>query len=113
MSALGADAKVPGIPSDETLTRSISVELYGLYVMGSQFAHGTLMTSVLAQRPAAAPRIRAEKSWAILINLAWLSARNACVVLLNAAQLPVDVRMNDVDRDFEAALERIRQIGPV
>lgn len=108
LAALGEVPKVPGIPTDESLTRGISDEAYALYIMASQFAHGSLMTTALTPGAEAASRVPAERSWAILINLAWLAARNACTVLLNLAGLPVDERIDTVDNDFETALDQLR-----
>lgn len=105
---LGEEVKVPGIPSDEVLTSSVSDELHSLYIMASQFAHGTLMVTALTGSSPSEDRLPRDASWAILINLAWKSARNAAAVLLNVADLPVDVRLDQVDEAFEAALEPFR-----
>jgi hypothetical protein len=69
-SALEASTAIPGIPTDEDLTSLVSSELRGLYVMTSQFAHGTLMTTALSPKKLTALRAPLDMSWAIPINLA-------------------------------------------
>lgn len=111
-AALEGRVKIPRIPTDTDLTKLVSDKLHILYVMASQFAHATLMTRALSPGGPAEARALPGNAWGILIDLSWTSARASAAVVLNAAQLPVDSAMSDVDVAFDAAMKDIIANGP-